>query len=95
MTTITVEGANIILNGLSLEEILNRVYSKGKEDALKQDIGDKVTFIALSGEMLANGRKISVRTLTAKARNAGVKIFKFDGNKNAILRKDIKHFINF
>jgi hypothetical protein len=93
-TTVTIEGANIIINSISLEELLHKVYQKGKQDALFSDEKEKITFIQLSKELAEKGRKISVQTLTKKARAANVKILNFDGKRLAIYRKDIKFFLS-
>lgn len=94
MTTVTIDGANISFNGIKLEDLLTQVYNKGKEDATNESQADKVTFVKLSKELMVMGRKISVRTLTSKAREANIKVFQFDGKRLACKRSDIKHFLN-
>lgn len=93
-TTVTIQDANILINGLNIEALLSRVYNQGKEDQIKENQLDKVTFITLSKELKDQGRNISSRTLSLKAKEANVKVFRFDGNKLAVNRKDLKYFIN-
>ncbi|MFT3908056.1 MAG: hypothetical protein QM737_01410 [Ferruginibacter sp.] len=92
--TITINESTISISDFNLEELLTKVYNKGLTDGANNSDGDNVTFITLSKEMADNGRHISVRTLTARAKEANVKIFRFDGNRYAVKRKDIKHFIS-
>lgn len=94
MTTITIDADKIIINNTSLEELLQRVYNKGKEDGKLELVDEKVTFIQLAKEMAEKGRKISVQSLTRKAREANVKILQFDGKRKACYRKDIQAFVS-
>jgi hypothetical protein len=94
-TTLTIDGANIIINSIPLEELLHKFYQKGWNDAFLVDKNEKVSFVKLHQELLSKGRKISIRTLTAKARGAKVKLFTFDGNRLAVYRKDIPLFISY
>jgi len=93
-TTITIEDAKIFINSQSIEELLLKFYNKGRSDALFIDKDEKVTFIQLHKELAEKGRKISIQTLTKKARKANVKIIQFDGKRLAVLRKDVKLFVS-
>lgn len=95
MTTVTIDGGNITINGMNLEEILERVYNKGKRDDVNESGTEKISFIQLSKELQANGRNISVRTLTAKARDAKVKVFRFDGKRLGVFKNQVKNFIDY
>lgn len=68
ITTVTLLDANIIINGLSLEDLLSKVYNKGIVDGKNEFPPAKVTFGALSKELQAQERKISPRTLAGKAK---------------------------
>lgn len=94
-TTITIDSDKIIIAGVSLDELLQKVYQKGKTDALLTQNEELVTFINLKKELAVKGRKISVQTLTNKARAANVKIRQFDGKRLAIYRGDIPKFLSF
>ena len=85
---------NISINGMNLRELLSQVYNQGKLDAQTDSNDGRITFVNLSKELAAKGRKISVRTLTNRAKEANVKTFRFDGNRLACRRIDIKHFID-
>jgi alkyl hydroperoxide reductase subunit AhpF len=91
-TTINIESGNIFINSMPLEEILSRVYQKGKSDASFEAKDEKVTFIQLSKELAEKGRKISVRTLQNRARENNIKISQ-DGKRLSVRRKDISNFI--
>ena len=93
MVAISLDGGNLYLNNIPLTEILQIVYQQGKRDALTEDINEKVTFIQLSKELAEQGRKLSVKTLTNRAREAKVKVFPFDGKRLAVFRRDVKNFI--
>lgn len=91
-TTINIESGSIYINSLPLEELLLRVYQKGKADAILEGKEEKVTFIQLSKELEEKGRKLTVRTLQNKARENNVKLYR-DGKRLSVLRKDIKAFV--
>ena len=94
LTQITITDGKISVNGIDLVILLDQVYNKGKADAGEESKVDKVTFLSLANELQAQGRKITARTLINRAREANVKVFRFDGNKLACRRSDIKHIVS-
>jgi hypothetical protein len=93
-TTVTVEGLNIFINNQSLEQIIENAVRKALGGSTLEDKDEKVTFIQLSKELAESGRKISVSTLTKKARLANCKIYRFDGKRLAVMRESIKTFVS-
>ena len=91
-TTITIQDSNININGVSIEDLLLKVYEQGNKDG--SDLQQKISFKNLSKELAAKGRIVSPRTLAVKAKNANVQIFPFDGKNLAVFRKDIGKFLN-
>lgn len=101
MLTVTVDADKITISGVSLKELLTQVYQEGakinsqpQSSVMLAPEQTKVTFITLSKELKKQGRNVSVRTLTARARNANVKVFPFDGKRLAVWRKDVKLFLS-
>ena len=92
--TVTIKEGNVIIGGVNLDELLDRVYQRGKHDAIKEDKGEMITFQQLSKELEIRGRKISVQTLTKKAREANIPVLPFDGKRLSVSRKMIKHFLS-
>jgi hypothetical protein len=92
MTTITVDADKVIIGSVSLEKLLHMVYQQGKKDAFIDN--EKTTFIQLSNELEGRSRKISVQTPTKKAREAKVKILKFEVKRSAIYKMDINNIEN-
>lgn len=91
-TTITIQDSNININGISIEDLLLKVYEQGKKDGSENL--EVITFKSLSQDLGKKGRIVSPRTLAVKAKNANVKVFPFDGKNLAVFRKDIQKFIN-
>lgn len=87
---------NIIIEGIGLQELLQQVYDQGKMDGrnTKANNEEIITLQQLSKELAENGRNISVQTLTRKAKEAKVKVFPFDGKRNAVYKKDVCRFIS-
>lgn len=92
--TISVQNSIIQINGVDLQKILSEVYNQGRRDERDRPEPERITLLSLSKELESSGRKISPRTLATKAKAANVKLIRFDGNKLAVYRNDIKHFIN-
>lgn len=93
-TTITIQDSNININGILIEDLLLKVYQKGRKDGSDNDNLQKVTFKNLSKELQEKGRIVTPRTLADKAKKSNVQIFPFDGKNLAVYRKDIPKFIN-
>lgn len=90
-TTITIQDSNININGVSIEDLLLKVYQKGKQDG--SESLEVVTFKSLSQDLATKGRIVSARTLAVKAKNANVNVFPFDGKNLAVYKKDISKFV--
>lgn len=90
-TTITIQDLNLSINGFPIEDLLLKFYHQGRNDASENISNDVVTFQDLVKELRDQGRIIGLGSLIKKAE---VKTFRFDVNKLALLRKDIKLFIS-
>lgn len=93
MTTITIDGTNILINSITLEELLDKVYQRGKTDSRLELEEEKVTFVQLSKELADKGKKIGVQSLSNRAKKANIKIETVDGKRKGVYRRDIKKFV--